>query len=131
MSVPAPTNNAYDIYNAFFTMDQPIVSSIVTAILDQLQVSVASNLSTFDFSLIPFTGTLPLLQQNRVNERVLCILRAAGIRCQMKVTPLTPQDPVCDTPYSGAWFNGLYSGFNLITITFYSRNVSEYLRTFC
>lgn len=125
-------DNSFDIYNATFNADKDIVESIVSAIKEQLETAIAEGTSTFDFETSSYTEDLPAVQRNRINDRVICILRDGGIRARMKGTPslLTP-DPSTSYPQYTPYFNNLMNDLTLMTITWYSRNDQEYMKTYC
>ena len=128
----AGINNSYDIYNNTFSTDAPIVNSIVSDILTQLEINVAANVQQFDYSLATYLpNTVPLPQSNRIIDRVLCILRDAGIRAYVNNTPSNP-GPDNDTFQPGftPWFNNNVP-YNNIHVTWFSRNTQEYMKTYC
>ena len=56
-----PINNTIDIYNYTFDADKTLVDTIVSEVLAQLEISLATNLTTFDYSLTTWLpNTLPL-----------------------------------------------------------------------
>ena len=124
-------NNSYDIYNATLNADNATVDAIVSAILTQLETCVANTIPTFDFDLTGYYSQFPMIQQNRINDRVICILRDKGIRARIKVAPLSNPDPSLNYPFYSVWFNNISSALSIITITWYSRNAQEYQKTYC
>ena len=123
-------NNVYDIYNSTFDSDNVIVQVIMADIMSTLATNITNNISVFDYDLSPNTGTLPMIQQNRIVDRILCILRSQGIRARIKATSIP--NPDTDTPpYSTPYFNNLSTNLSLITITWYTRNAQEFMKTYC
>ena len=126
-----PIQNSYDIYNSTFNTDKSTVDIIVNEILTLLETNIAAEINSFDYSLLTHLPIeTPLLKSNRIIDRVLCILRDKGIRATVKNNPLSPTpDSSLSTPYYTPWFNGL-AYYNTITIKWFSRNSSEFMKNY-
>ena len=127
-----PIQNTYDLYNQTFTVDKPIADAVIAEIYDLLATNIAANINTFDYLLTPLLGSLPMLQSNRIVDRVLCVLRDGGLRCKVKNVGVGPgPDTNLSTPYYSPWFNNVTAMLDTITITWFSRSSQEYLKTYC
>ncbi len=146
-----PITNTYDLYNLSLSSDQPLVTAIITDIYNILAISVVNSTlgsagsagtagssgnfvspNSFDYKLTNVLGGLSMLQSNRVVDRVLCILRAGGIRCTVKNVGVSPgPDTNLSTPYYTPWFNNVTAMLDTITVTWFSRTSQEYLKTYC
>lgn len=127
--------SSYDIYNNAIAQDLPFVTDIMTAFTTLLNDNVNNNVSKFDFDLGPFLPSdMEYVQQNRIIERVIYNIRITGISCQVKMTVVDDQMITQDhyTPYFMPYFNGLAAwGGRILAIRWYTRNASEYQKSFC
>lgn len=124
-----PINNVYDIYNSTFDTDNVIVKPIITDIMSVLNTNIGNNISTFDYDLSSAIGTLVMVQQNRIVDRILTTLRGNGIKVTIK--PSLPPNPDTDTsPYTNPSFNNLTTNATVLTITWYNRTAQEFMKTY-
>ena len=125
-----PIQNIFDVYNNTFDLDSVIVNNIVSDLQALLATNIPLNIFKFDYSLLTW---LPpetnILQANRVVDRVLCIMRDAGIRIIVKNIPVSPGPYPCDfTPGFTPWYNNL-GQHNTLEINIHVRSSQEFMKT--
>ena len=120
-----PVNNSYDIYNATLNADKPTVDVIIEAIINELNINIQNNISTFEFDIAPYTLDMTIVQINRIMDRVIAILRDKGIKVRLNITPTSVIYP----NYNG-YFNSMSSSYTLLTISWYTRNSQEFMKTY-
>lgn len=129
-----PINNSYDIYNATLEQDKTIVELIIADIKEQLQINITNNINKFDYDTEPTIGNLPLTQQNRIIDRILYHLRSAGIRVKIKSMVIPSQENSAipeEIQITNPSFPFIGSEQYILTITWYTRNNQEYMKTYC
>lgn len=124
-----PIDNVFDIYNETFNKDKPTVDQIVEEIKAELEIKIGEEVNQFAYHLVPIIGEMPQLQQNRIVDRVMCILRDAGIRVQLRGSNLDDSD-FNDINFFYPYFNGINTKYEYLHITWYSRNGQEYMKSY-
>lgn len=122
-------NNSVDIYNSTFNKDKPTVDEIIAAVKVELETNIENETQQFAFHLVPFIGEMEILQQNRIVDRVICILRDAGIRCSLRRNDIGDSDTQ-NGDYFFPYFNYASQAYDYLHITWFSRKSQEYMKTY-
>lgn len=125
----ANINDSFDIYNTNLLKDKPTVDLIVEAIKVELEAKMLEEVNHFAYHLVPVIGALPQIQQNRIVDSVIYILRKAGIRVQLNGSNL--DDPNYNAiNYYYPHFNGVNTAYEYLYIIYFNRNSTEYMKTY-
>ena len=120
-------DNVYDLYNATLAADKPTVDAIVAAIKVELEAKIGEEENVFDFELTPHFDGIADGAVNRITDMVIRILRNAGIRAMIMVSPTnTDTGLAIISPY----FNNFGTPYTHLRITWYTRNAQEFMKTY-
>lgn len=125
----ADINNIYELYNQTLNDDKPLVDLIVESVKIELTVKVGESINEFFYHLAPHFEDLSIIQANRITDQVIALLRDAGIRCQLRGTPLMDvEDP--GYQFFHPYFNGLNTKPEYLFIIWHIREAREFMKSY-